>query len=87
MLKLHEAIEGKKLGGVSPGLSLSNALALGLKVDVQALPEEVIEDLKAGRLHLHDPAVIVELLKLNAVVGVTGFFKGRQAGICRHSEQ
>jgi hypothetical protein len=74
MLHLQEAIEGKKLGGVGPGLSPKNALALGLKMDVQALPEEVIEDLKDGRVNLNDPAVTVELLKLNAVVGVTGFF-------------
>src|SRR5262249_724340 len=30
MLKLHEAVEGAKLGGAGPGLSPANALALGL---------------------------------------------------------
>src|SRR5262249_31794515 len=74
MLKLHQAIEGAKLGGVGPGLSPRNALALGLKVDLDALPEELVKDLRAGRVNLDDPAVTVALLKLNAVVGITGFF-------------
>src|SRR5580765_6456082 len=37
-LKLHEAIEGAKFGGVGPGVSPKTALAVGLKVDVDALP-------------------------------------------------
>ena len=73
-LQLHRAIEGAKLGGVGPGVSPNTALAVGLKVDVDALPHNVIEALKHGRLDLNDPAVTVALLKLNAVVGVTGFF-------------
>src|SRR5690348_8328821 len=36
-LHLHEAIEGQKLGGVGPGVSPASALAVGLKVDVDAL--------------------------------------------------
>jgi hypothetical protein len=43
-------------------------------VDVDALPSDVLEQLKQGKLNLDDPAVTVQLLKLNAVVGVTGFF-------------
>src|SRR5262245_60051482 len=38
-LRLHEAIAGADNGGVGPGLSPRDALALGLKVDVDALPE------------------------------------------------
>ena len=38
-LKLHEAIAGEKLGGIGPGLSPEKALELGLKVDVNAIPE------------------------------------------------
>ena len=45
---------------------------MGLKVDVEALPRGVIEALKAGQVNLNDPAVTVELLRLNAVVGVRG---------------
>jgi len=76
MLKLHEAIEGAKLGGVGPGLSPRNALALGLKVDLDALPEHIVSALRAGQINLNDPAMTVALLRLNAVVGVTGFFNG-----------
>lgn len=75
-LKLHDAIKGGPLGGVGPGVSPKTALAVGLKVDVDALPRKLVEDLKAGRVNLDDPAVTVELLRLNAVLGVTGFFDG-----------
>src|SRR5437016_6193427 len=52
-------------------------LAVGLKVDVDALPPALVEQLKAGQVNLDDPATTVALLKLNAVVGVTGFFDER----------
>jgi hypothetical protein len=73
-LRLHEAIEGEQLGGVGPGVSPATALAVGLKVDVQALPKPLQNDLRKGRVDLQDPAVTLALLKLNAVVGVSGFF-------------
>jgi hypothetical protein len=73
-LKLHQAIEGAKLGGVGPGVSPKTALAVGLKVDVDALPGGLVEQIKRGRVNLDDPAVTLALLKLNAVVGVTGVF-------------
>jgi hypothetical protein len=47
---------------------------LGLKVHVEALPRNIVADLKGGKLNLNDPATTVALLKLNAVVGLTGFF-------------
>ena len=37
-LKLHQAIAGERNGGVGPGVSPATALAVGLKVDVEALP-------------------------------------------------
>ena len=40
-LRLHQAIEGAALGGIGPGVSPATALAVGLKLDVDALPEEV----------------------------------------------
>jgi hypothetical protein len=40
-LKLHHAIEGEKNGGTGPGLSPKKALELGLKVDMDAVPEKV----------------------------------------------
>ena len=73
-LKLHQAIEGAALGGVGPGVSPNTALAVGLKVDVDALPGSLQSDLKHGRVNLDDPAVTLALLQLNSVVGVTGFF-------------
>jgi hypothetical protein len=73
-LKLHQAIAGAGNGGVGPGVSPKTALAVGLKVDVDALPKDLIEALKAGKVNLDDPATTLALLKLNSVVGVTGFF-------------
>ncbi len=74
MLHLHQAIEGAKLGGVGPGVSPNTALAVGLKVDVDALPGNLLGALEHGKINLNDPAITLALLKLNAVVGVTGFF-------------
>lgn len=73
-LRLHQAIEGSGLGGVGPGVSPKMALSVGLKVDVDALPNNLLQQLLRGRVNLNDPAVTVSLLKLNAVVGLTGFF-------------
>ena len=73
-LKLHQAIEGSALGGVGPGVSPKQALTVGLKVDSDALPRNLFEQLQHGKADLNDPAVTVALLKLNAVVGVTGIF-------------
>ena len=75
-LQLHQAIKGAALGGVGPGISPSTALSLGLKVDIDALPQPLINRLKQGRVDLNDPATTVALLQLNAVVGVQGFFVG-----------
>jgi hypothetical protein len=75
-LKLHQAIQGSRLGGVGAGVSPKTALGVGLKVDVDALPPAVVEDLKNGHVNLDDPATTLALLRLNAVVGVTGFFSG-----------
>jgi hypothetical protein len=75
-LRLHQAIEGTRFGGVGPGVSPRTALAVGLKVDVDALPNSLLSDLKEGRLNLDDPAVTLELLRHNVVVGLTGFFEG-----------
>ena len=38
ILHLNQAIAGKENGGVGPGVSPKTALAVGLKVDVDALP-------------------------------------------------
>ena len=73
-LQLHQAIAGEQLGGVGPGVSPNTALSVGLKVDAEVLPAELVEQIRAGEVDLDDPATTLALLELNAVVGVTGFF-------------
>jgi hypothetical protein len=63
VLRMHEVI---------PTVDPATALAVGLKVDVNALPDAVLAALRAGDVDLTNPAVTVELLRLNAVVGVKG---------------
>jgi hypothetical protein len=92
-LKLHQAIAGAKNGGVGDGVSPRTALAVGLKVDSEALPPSVVAALRAGQVNLDDPATTLALLKLNAVVGLTGKFDsngqiqsiGIQCALC-HSD-
>jgi hypothetical protein len=74
MLQLHRAISGAALGGIGPGVSPKTALAVGLKVDSEALPNSLVKELKNGRVNLDDPATTLALLKLDAVVGVKGSF-------------
>jgi hypothetical protein len=57
-------------------LTPADALGAGLKVDVQALPAAVASALKAGTVPLDDPSVTLQLLSLNAVVGVIGKVNG-----------
>jgi hypothetical protein len=73
-LKLHEAIKGAGLGGVGPGLSARSALALGLKVDSEALPRSMLRQLRRQRVNLDDPATTLALLEADSVVGLKGFF-------------
>ena len=72
-LQLHKAIAGEKNGGVGPGVSPKTALSVGLKVDADALPDALKDQIAAGEVDLDDPATTIALLKLNAVVGVTAF--------------
>ena len=72
-LQLHRAIAGEKLGGVGPGVSPKTALAVGLKVDAEALPQELVQKIERNQVDLDDPATTMALLKLDAVVGVKGF--------------
>ena len=74
-LQLNRAIAGAANGGVGPGVSPATALAVGLKVDSDALPQSLVSQLKHGRVNLDDPATTLALLKLNAVVGVKGTFR------------
>jgi mono/diheme cytochrome c family protein len=62
--RMHEVIATS----VSPELALS----VGLKVDAAAIPADVAQAIKDGKVNLKDPATTVTLLKLNAVVGLKG---------------
>jgi hypothetical protein len=73
-LKLHQAIAGTNNGGVGPGVSPKTALAVGLKVDSEALPESLKQALGRGEVNLDDPASTLALLQIDAVVGVKGIF-------------
>jgi hypothetical protein len=73
-LKLHRAIEGTKLGGVGAGVSPKTALAVGLKVDMDALPADLVDKIKRGQVNLDDPAITLALIKLNSVLGLQGQF-------------
>lgn len=75
-LQLHKAIAGEKNGGIGGGVSPKTALAVGMKVDVDALPTALQADLKAGKVNLDDPATTLALLQLDAVLGVKGIFDG-----------
>jgi len=63
VLRMHDVI-----ATVDP----ATALAVGLKVDVGALPQSLQRALRRGDVDLTDPAVTIALLQLNAVVGVKG---------------
>ncbi len=62
-LRMHEVI-----ATVDP----TKALAVGLKVDAEALPPAVVAGIKDGTISLTDPATTVALLELDAVLGVEG---------------
>lgn len=64
VLKMNQVIESS----VSP----NTALSVGLKVDAEALPAELVTAIKNGQVDLNDPQTTLALLKLNAVLGVKG---------------
>jgi hypothetical protein len=78
-LQLHRAVVGEKLGGVGPGLTPRLALELGLKVDMDALPPDLVRKFQQKQINLDDPASTVALLKLNAVVGLRAFLSEQGA--------
>src|SRR3954453_23820076 len=51
-LKLHQAIAGARNGGVGPGVSPATALAVGLKLDVDTVPQPVLAGIKNGSAEL-----------------------------------
>ena len=73
-LQLNKAIAGEGAGGIGAGLSPKAALAAGLKVDLDILPEALKNKIKEGKF-LDDVDVTLALIKVNAVVGVVGNFE------------
>jgi cytochrome c553 len=67
-LRMHEVIRTS----VSP----VTALSVGLKVDADALPPEIVAGIQNKTVDLNSPATTVALLKLGAVVGVVGTVEG-----------
>src|SRR5215216_2080267 len=74
-LQLHKAIADEKHGGTGKGLTPQQALDAGLKVDLAILPKFLRRKIKEGKF-LDDPWVTLQLLKINAVIGVVGKFDG-----------
>ena len=74
LLHLDKAILGANNGGYGPGVSPKTALSVGLKVDAESLPANVVAGINNGTISLDDPATTVALLKLNAVLGIKGNF-------------
>lgn len=75
-LQLQKIIADSSHGGTGKGLSPKDALALGLKVDLDILPNPLRKKIKEGKF-LDDPWVTLELIKINAVLGVVGTFDGK----------
>src|SRR5438067_11222520 len=73
-LQLHLAIAGQRHGGVGPGLTPRQALAVGLKVDVDHLPSIMANAIRGGSASLDEVQTTLELVKADAVVGVQGFY-------------
>jgi hypothetical protein len=80
-LRLHDGIQGSAFGGVGDGVSPRAALGLGLKVDVKALPQSLKRKIRHGQVDLDSPATTLALLRLDAVVGVKGFFRESGPGL------
>lgn len=76
-LKLHTVLVNEKHGGTGEGLSPKQALDAGLKVDLKLLPGFLKKKIKEGKF-LNDPYVTLQLLRLNAVVGVVARFEGKK---------
>ena len=78
VLHIDKAILGDANGGYGPGVSPATALAVGLKVDAEALPSSLVTSINAGDVDLNDPATTVALLQLDAVVGLKAAFDSDQ---------
>jgi hypothetical protein len=75
-LQLQKAIADDKHGGTGKGITPQQALDAGLKVDLAVLPKFLRRKIAQGKF-LDDPWVTLQLIKINAVLGVVGKFDGK----------
>jgi len=80
-IQLHKAIAGERHGGIGAGVSPATALAVGLKVDIDAIPRNIQQHIRLGKVDLGDPALTLTLLELDAVVGVKATLGDDRNGI------
>ena len=81
-LRLHQAVAGAANGGVGTGVSPAAALAAGLKVDVDMVPQAILAGIQSGAVNLNDPANTLALINARAVVGVMPASNGRVGLTC-----
>jgi len=80
-IQLHKAIAGERHGGIGAGVSPATALAVGLKVDIDAIPRNIQQHIRLGKVDLGAPALTLTLLELDAVVGVKATLGDDRNGI------
>ncbi len=81
-LRLHQAVAGAANGGVGTGVSPAAALAAGLKVDVDMVPQAILAGIQSGAVNLNDPANTLALINARAVIGVMPAGNGRVGFTC-----
>lgn len=69
VLRMHEVL---------PTVDPTTALAVGLKIDVDALTHDMERRWRRGLLDLTDPALTLELLRIDAVVGLKAKVNNRR---------
>ena len=57
---------------ITTSVDPTTALSVGLKVDMDALPAELVQAIQRGEVDMNSPATTITLLRLNAVLGVRG---------------
>jgi mono/diheme cytochrome c family protein len=68
---------------IEQAVSPNVALAVGLKVDADALPQAVKDGIANGSINLDSPATTLALIKLDAVVGIKGQIETTMGGVDR----
>ena len=80
-IQLNKAIAGERHGGIGAGVSPATALAVSLKVDIDAIPRNIQQHIRLGKVDLGAPALTLTLLELDAVVGVKATLGDDRNGI------